>query len=102
MIQRHRRNDGQLVIEHIYVLGGGAIGSIYAAKLSQRHPVTLIARSAHAEAITRSGLRITGREPATHVLRAQTVVDAIAADTLVLLTTKVNDSRQAIAPMVDK
>jgi 2-dehydropantoate 2-reductase len=90
------------VIDHIYVLGGGAIGSVYAAKLAERHPVTLIARAAHAEAITRRGLQITGREPATHLLRAATAVEAIAADTLVLLTTKVNDSRRAIAPMVDK
>jgi 2-dehydropantoate 2-reductase len=102
MIQRHRRNDGPPVIEHIYVLGGGAIGSVYAAKLAERHPVTLVARAAHTEAIRRSGLRIIGREPATHALRAETAVETIAADALVLLTTKVNDSRRAIQPLVDK
>jgi 2-dehydropantoate 2-reductase len=90
------------VIEHICVLGGGAIGSIYAAKLADRHDVTLIARPAHAEAIRRSGLRVTGREQATRRMRAETAVDAVAPDTLVLLTTKVNDSREAIAPLVDK
>ena len=90
------------MIDEIIVLGGGAIGSVYAAKLAERHPVTLIARAAHAEVITHSGLRIIGREPATHALRAETAVEAIAAGTLVLLTTKVNDSRQAIAPLLDK
>jgi len=90
------------MISEIIVLGGGAIGSVYAAKLAARRPVTLIARAAHAEAIARGGLRIIGREPATHALRAATAVEAIAADALILLTTKVNDSRRAIAPLVDK
>jgi len=90
------------MFNEIIVLGGGAIGSVYAAKLAARRPVTLIARPAHAEAIARGGLRIIGREPATHALRAATAVEAIAADALILLTTKVNDSRRAIAPLVDK
>ena len=90
------------MIDEVIVLGGGAIGSVYAAKLAARHPVRLIARSAHAEAISHRGLQLIGREPATHDLRAETTVEAIAADALILLTTKVNDSRQAIAPLVDK
>ena len=89
------------MIEHIYVLGAGAIGSVYAAKLAERHQVTVIARPAHAEAIRRSGLRVTGREQTTRRMRAETAVEAIAAGTLVVLTTKVNDSRQAIAPLVE-
>jgi 2-dehydropantoate 2-reductase len=90
------------VIAHIYVLGAGAIGSVYAAKLAVRHDVTLIARAPHVEAIRQRGLRVIGREEATRHLRAETAVDAIAPDSLVLLTTKVNDSRQAIAPLVGK
>jgi 2-dehydropantoate 2-reductase len=89
------------VIEHIYVLGAGAIGSVYAAKLAERHDVTLIARPAHAEAIRRSGLRVIGHEQTTQRMRAETEVDAVAPHALILLTTKVNDSRQAIAPLVD-
>jgi 2-dehydropantoate 2-reductase len=34
-------------------------------------------------------------------MRAETAVDAVAPHALILLTTKVNDSRQAIAPLVD-
>jgi 2-dehydropantoate 2-reductase len=90
------------MINEVIVLGGGAIGSVYAAKLAAHHPVTLIARPAHAEAINRDGLLLTGREPATHRLRAGTAVDTIAAGTLILLTTKVTHSRQAMAPLADK
>jgi 2-dehydropantoate 2-reductase len=90
------------MIDEVIVLGGGAIGSVYAAKLAARHPVTLIARAAHAEAIARHGLRVVGREEGTRSIHAATTVDQIAPGTLVLLTTKVNDSRQAIIPLVDK
>lgn len=90
------------MINQIIVLGGGAIGSVYAAKLAERHDVMLIARPAHAEAINRHGLRVTGCEEMTRLMRAASEVDAISAHSLVLLTTKVNDSREAIAPLVDK
>lgn len=87
------------MIEQIIVLGGGAIGSVYAAKLAERHDVTLIARAAHADAISRHGLRVTGREEVTRRMRAATTVHTIGPHTLVLLTTKVNDSRQAVEPL---
>jgi 2-dehydropantoate 2-reductase len=90
------------MISEIIVLGGGAIGSVYAAKLAAHHPVTLIARPAHAEAINRDGLLVTGREPGTYRIRAGTAVDSVAAGTLILLTTKVTHSRQAIAPLAGK
>ena len=87
------------MIDQIVVLGGGAIGSVYAAKLAAHHPVTLIARPAHAEAINRDGLVVTGREAGRYRLRAATSVERIAAGTLILLTTKVTHSRQAVAPL---
>jgi 2-dehydropantoate 2-reductase len=90
------------MINEVIVLGGGAIGSVYAAKLAAHHPVTLIARPAHADAINRDGLLVTGREPGTYRIRAFTGVDSIAAGTLILLTTKVTHSRQAIAPLAGK
>jgi 2-dehydropantoate 2-reductase len=90
------------MIDQIIVLGGGAIGSVYAAKLAEHHDVTLIARDAHVDAIRRGGLRVIGREQATRTMRAETAVDTIAPGALVLLTTKVNASRRAIAPIVDK
>ncbi len=88
---------------NIVVFGAGAIGSIYAAQLSERHAVTLVARPAHVDAIARDGLRVVGREERVCRMRAVTRLDAIAPDTLVLLTTKVNGNREAaaaLAPLV--
>src|SRR5262249_7663695 len=80
----------------IIVLGAGAIGGVYAAKLSARHEVTLLARPSHAEAINRDGLRVVGLEETTCAIRAVTAVDAVPPGALVLLTTKVNDNRSTI------
>jgi 2-dehydropantoate 2-reductase len=80
---------------NIVVFGAGAIGSLYAAKLSADHPVTIVARPAHVEAIARDGLRVVGRESFTCHPRATATVDALPPDTLVLLTTKVNDNERA-------
>jgi 2-dehydropantoate 2-reductase len=90
------------MIEDIIVLGGGAIGSVYAAKLAARHPVTLIARQAHADAINRDGLRVTGREAAMHRIPAGTAIEGIGANTLILLTTKVTHSQAAVTPLAAK
>ncbi|HZR24822.1 MAG TPA: 2-dehydropantoate 2-reductase [Vicinamibacterales bacterium] len=80
---------------NIVVFGAGAIGSIYAAKLAAHHDVTVIARPAHVDAINRDGLRVTGREEFVARVRARTSLDAVAANTLILLTTKVNGNRAA-------
>ena len=85
----------------IIVLGAGAIGSLYAAKLSALHAVTVVARPDHVEAIARDGLRVTGQETLTCRVRASTAVDAIPQDTLVLLTTKVNDNHAAAVAIKD-
>src|SRR5215813_2332014 len=82
-------------IDHVIVLGAGAIGSVYAAKLSARHDVTLVGRQAHVDAIAKDGLRLVGVETLTAHPRATTAIDRIEPSTLVLLTTKVNDSRAA-------
>ncbi len=91
-----------LIPEPILVLGAGAIGSLYAAKLAARHPVTVVARPGHVEAIRRHGLRLTGREALTACVDAVTHVDAIAAGTIILLTTKVNDSEAAIGAVAER
>jgi 2-dehydropantoate 2-reductase len=84
---------------NIVVFGAGAIGSVYAAKLSAHHPVTVIARPGHAEAIARDGLRVVGRESFTCRVHAATAVGEVPSDTLVLLTTKANDNRSAAAAL---
>jgi 2-dehydropantoate 2-reductase len=84
---------------NILVYGAGAIGSVYAAKLADRHDVTVVARQAHADAINRHGLRMIGREERVSRVRALTQVEALAPGTLVLLTTKVNDNAAAAAAL---
>ena len=83
----------------IIVLGAGAIGSVYAAKLSARHPVTVVARPDHVAAIRADGLRLIGRETVTARVDAVTQVESIAPRTIILLTTKVNASEAALRPM---
>jgi len=87
--------------ESIVVLGAGAIGSVYAAKLSAHHPVTVVARPEHVEAIRSDGLRLIGRETTTVRVNAVTRLDALAPNTVVLLTTKVNASEAALAPIAE-
>ena len=87
--------------EPIIVLGAGAIGSLYAAKLAARHPVTVVARRDHVDAIRLGGLRLVGRETLTARVDAVTQVESIAAGTIVLLTTKVNASEAAVGAITD-
>jgi len=65
---------------NIVVFGAGAIGSLYAAKLSAHHAVIVIARPGHAEAIARDGLRVIGRESFTCQLDAAVSVGALLPD----------------------
>ena len=59
----------------VLVVGAGAIGSVYAVKLSVRHPVTVVARRDHAEAIRAGGLRLVGRETVT--ARVEAVIERV-------------------------
>ena len=86
----------------IIILGAGAIGGIYGAKLSKHHHVTLIGGAAHVAAIQRDGLILQGLLDETLRLPASTHVAAIEPGTLILLTAKVNNNVAAIAPIVDK
>ena len=83
----------------IIVLGAGAIGSVYAVKLSARHPVTVVARPDHVDAIRADGLRLIGRETVTARVAAVTRIESIAPGTIILLTTKVNASAAALVPI---
>ncbi len=85
----------------IFVLGAGAIGSLYGAKLSTANDVTLIGRSDHVAAINNSGLRIEGLEQQILRVRAAVRIEQIAPDTLILLTTKVQDTAAALAPIAE-
>src|SRR5262245_11445986 len=84
----------------IIVLGAGAIGSVYGARLSKFHDVTLIGGAAHVEAIQRDGLVMQGHLSETLRLPAFTRVPSIEPGTLILLTTKVNNNVPAVQPIV--
>jgi 2-dehydropantoate 2-reductase len=83
----------------IIVLGAGAIGSLFGAKLAAANDVTLVGRAAHVRAINADGLRIEGIESHTIRVRAVERIDAVAPDTVILLTTKVPATAGALAPI---
>jgi 2-dehydropantoate 2-reductase len=83
----------------IIVLGAGAIGSLYGAKLAAANDVLLIGRPEHAVAINEHGLRIEGIESQTVRVPAAPAVAQIGANALILLTTKVMDSAAALKPI---
>ena len=84
----------------IIVLGAGAIGSTYGARLSKHHDVTLIGGASHVEAIQRDGLVMEGQTTGTFRLPAFTSVPAIEPGTLILLTAKVNNNVACVKPIV--
>lgn len=84
----------------IVVVGAGGVGSVYGGKLSARHDVTLVARLDHVRAVQEHGLRIEGQVSGTYSVKATTRLESLAPDSLILVTTKVNDSAAAMAPVV--
>jgi len=82
--------------QKIFVLGAGAIGSSYGALLSRKNDVTLIGRKDHVEAIKTKGLEVTGDMQERFFVKAETEINRIPSDTLILLTTKAHDSAKAI------
>ena len=83
----------------IIVLGAGAIGSLYGAKLAADNDVTLVGRAEHAAAINSEGLRIEGIESQIVRLCAATTIEQIGPEALIILTTKVPDSAAALRPI---
>jgi len=74
----------------IVVVGAGAVGGFFGAMLARAgHPVTLIARQAHAQAIQRDGLRLqmAGKVEAIR-LPAGTDIGAVRGADLVLFSVK--------------
>ena len=83
----------------IVVLGAGAIGSLYGAKLVSDNDVTLVGRPDHVREIEANGLRIEGIETETIRVRASTEVKQLQPDALILLTTKVPATASALEPI---
>lgn len=80
----------------IFVLGAGAIGSVYGAFLSKRNDVTLVGNKKHVEAVNSKGLTISGDVNETFNLKAETEIREIPENTLIILATKAYDSAAAV------
>ena len=83
------------------VVGAGAVGSFFGAMLARAgHPVTLIARPAHVEAIERAGLRLqmAGRVDAIRTA-ASTDIGAVRGADLVLFCVKSTDTESVAREM---
>jgi len=88
--------------QKIYVLGAGAIGSIFGAFLSKDHDVTLVGNKAHTEAINCKGLTVCGGIDEIFFLKADTQIREIHNQTLVILATKAYDSAKAVRDIKEK
>ena len=83
----------------IIILGAGAIGSLYGAKLSKLNDVTLVGRQEHVDKVNKDGLKITGEEDNIYQLKSTTKIGNIDNNTLIILTTKITSSKKAIEPI---
>ena len=91
-------------LHRVAVVGAGAVGSFFGAALAQAgHPVTLIGRAAHVEAIARSGLRLerAGGQVEIVPMAASVELAAVGGADLVLFCVKSTDTEavaDAMAP----
>jgi 2-dehydropantoate 2-reductase len=87
--------------QKIFILGAGAIGSVYGALLSKKNNVTLIGNPTYTQVVQRSGLIISGNLNDTIPAKVETAIHQIPKKTLIILTTKAHDSVEA-ASKIDK
>jgi 2-dehydropantoate 2-reductase len=79
-------------IERVCVVGGGVIGSLYAAHLARRAETWVLTRRAeHAAVLGSEGLRVSGKGDFTARLHATADASALPDADLVILATKATD-----------
>jgi 2-dehydropantoate 2-reductase len=84
-------------IKRVCVIGCGAIGSLYAAHLARVAEVwCLVRRREHAEALNRSGLRVSGTHDFSVRLRATTNPEDLPACDLGIVATKAMQVEESI------
>jgi 2-dehydropantoate 2-reductase len=77
------------VIERVWVVGAGAIGSLFAAHLARVCDVSVLCRRGeHARALAEHGLRVSGRHDFTARLRASTDPSQLPDFDLAIVATK--------------
>jgi 2-dehydropantoate 2-reductase len=88
------------VTDGVWVIGGGVIGSLFAAHLSRVADVTLLCRRReHAAAVSKHGIRVSGRADFVGRPRASTDPAGLADAGLAIVATKANDVEAAAAQL---
>jgi 2-dehydropantoate 2-reductase len=83
---------GAALIERVCVVGGGVIGSLYAAHLARVSDVSVLCRRAeHARALAEQGLRVSGRHEFVAELRAATDPAELPEAELAIVATKTTE-----------
>ena len=83
-------------LNRVVVVGGGVIGSLYAAHLARVADTWVLTRRAeHADALAAGGLRVSGKSDFTATLRATADESALPDAELVILATKANEVDEA-------
>ena len=90
----------------VAVLGAGAVGCFFGGMLARAgHPVTLVGRPVHVEAIQKTGLHFEGLKFNEHIaVHASTQASAVRGAKLVLFCVKSTDTESAadqMAPFLD-
>jgi 2-dehydropantoate 2-reductase len=88
------------VSDRVWVIGGGVIGSLFAAHLSRVADVTLLCRRPeHAAAVSENGIRVSGRADFVSRPQASTDPAGLAEAGLAIVATKANDVEAAAAQL---
>jgi 2-dehydropantoate 2-reductase len=89
---------GAALIERVCVVGGGVIGSLYAAHLARVSDVSVLCRrEEHARALVEHGLRVSGRHAFVAEVRASTEPANLPDAGLVIVATKTTELDAAAA-----
>jgi len=92
-----------MTFNKIFVLGAGAIGSIYGALLSKKFDVVLFGEKRHIEKIKQRGLEVyIGRKKRVIKLKAKEKIQKIPPKTLILLSTKAHQTEKALKEIKGK
>jgi 2-dehydropantoate 2-reductase len=85
-----------VALERVCVVGGGVIGSLYAAHLARNVDVTVLTRrNKHAEALTEQGLTVSGKADFTSRLHATADPEELSDADLAIVATKATDLEAA-------
>ena len=90
-------------MERVCIVGGGVIGSLYAAHIaSVAEAWVLTRRPEHARALEDEGLRISGKHDFTARLRATVAAEELPEVDLVILATKATQLEEAAAALAGR